>query len=419
MLDPQFPCPNSHLLYCIYNAQAAKSGTVPLKEVGLHIIDHKTFCVILEHPTPHLPETLSFCTFFPVSQIDAVTNPEWSEGKNGHSPISSGPFILTKWSRGKEIVLEKNPYYYDADHVDLDEIHLSIIDNETTCLHLFEQGELDILGVPYTGIPTDALESLRGQGRIQTACLPASSICTFNLGAFPFTNKHIRKAFAGAINRAEIVKNLAILGEAGYTFLPPSLMLEQEYEPLFLEKNPQIAKSNLQKGLLELHLSTSDLQDIVLIHPTTGIYPRLAQVIQDQWKKNLGVEIRLQPYEFKVFLDKLTHHNYDMALCVLIAQYHDPMSFFERFESVQNPKNYPGYCNKTYRKLLSLSHRCKDSKERLTKLHEALAVFREDMPLCPIYHCHNPYLVQKHVKNLQLHRGGSFHLLNVRTEKKK
>lgn len=418
MLTPNFPCPNAHLLFPIKNAENAKRGLVPIRQIGIRALDHKTLEVRLEHPTPYFLEMISFCVFFPIHQNTAVKNAKWAEVNNSDF-ICNGPYRLAKYRHGHELILEKNPYYWDSPNVSLDQIRISIIDNEMTAMKLYEMDELDILGLPFTGIPSDYVPNLMDKGLIKTSSLPASTICCFNMEAFPFSNVNIRKAFAYAINRQEIINNITSMNNESGVNLLPSTLLSDQPGPFFQDGDVLLAKIYLQKGLKELDISEDELGPLTLLHATTGSFPKIAAALQEQWRKALGIQVNLIGNEYNVFLDKLTKRDYQMAECVWIAQYHDPMNFFERFKQKKNLKNYPGYENPNYAKLLDQSLLEANKSARFDLLKKAEAILNEDMPLTALFHWKNIYLQKPNVKNLLLYPTGSFYLQEISFEGKK
>lgn len=411
ILHSNFPSPNAHLLYPIRNGERAKRGEVSEKEIGIRALDHRTIEVYLEQPTPYFLDMISFAIFHPVNQAVNMRNPRWAEGRPREF-VCNGPFRLKEWQRNHTIILEKNPYYWDAANVELDEIHISLISSEQTALQLYEQGELDFLGLPFTGIVSDSVPDLLDRGMIKTTPLPASTICTFNLNSYPFHNKNIRKAFAYAIHREEIVNNITMLGEEiGTRLLPESLGFESE--PFFQDGDIEQAREYLEKGLEELGVSKEGLGTIKLLHATTGIYSTVAQALQTQWLNALGIFVQLEGFEYKVFLDKLTKRDYQMGQCIWIAQYLDPMNFFDRFREPETLKNYPGYDNPEYAKILEDSLLIHDQKERFKLLKKAEKLLVEDMPLTPIYHWKNAFLVKNHVKGFAFNRGGGYYFHRI------
>ncbi len=412
MLQPSFPCPNAHLLYPIKNGENAKRGLVSDRQIGVRAIDHKTLEVRLEQPTPFFLEMVSFCVFFPIHQNTALRNAKWSDAENKDF-VCNGPYRLVKYKRGHEILLEKNPYYWDHENVSLDQIRISIIDNEMTAMKLYEMDELDILGLPFTGIPSDYVPTLMDKGLLKTSSLPASTICCFNMEVFPFSNVNIRKAFSYAINRKEIIDNLAGMNNEIGTDLLPNILLPDQPGPFFKDGDIELAKIYLQKGLKELGLLENELGPLNLLDASTGDFPKIAIALQEQWRKALGIQVTLIGNEYSVFLDRLTKRDYQMAECIWIAQYHDPMNFFERFKIKRNPKNYPNYENSRYSEILDQSLLEANAEKRFDLLRQAESIFIEDMPLTALFHWKNIYLQKPHVKNLLLYPSGGFYLPGI------
>lgn len=416
MLDPLFPSPNAHLLFPIKNAEKAKKGLINPRDVGIHALNYNTLEIYLETPTPYFEELITFPVFSPVCQNHIQENNDWAEA-TGTDFICNGPYRIAKRQIGNEIILEKNPYYWDADSVDLEQISISIIDNEMTALNMFHNNQLDMIGLPFTGIPSDSIPELLDKGLIKTTEIPATTICCFNVNKFPFANKNIRKAFAYSINRKEIVENITQTGEAPGVKLLPETLISDQPEPFFKDGDIETAQKYLKKGLEELDITIDDLPSLTLLHASTGIYPKVAQAIQEQWRKALGIRVQLRGFEYKVFLDKLAKKDFCISQCIWVAQYYDPMNILDRFRIKENAKNYPGFDNKEYRKIIDNSVYHSEKKQRFKELNKALNIINEEVPLTAIYHWKSPYMQKPYVKDLFVGPSGFFHLSTIKIKK--
>ncbi|MCH9621451.1 MAG: Oligopeptide-binding protein OppA [Chlamydiia bacterium] len=418
MLDPLFPSPNAHLLFPIKNAEKAKRGDVPLRDVGIKVVDYKTLEVYLKNPTPYFKELISFTVFNPICQHHIQDNEDWAK-RCDRTFICNGPYRLAKRRPGRDLILEKNPYYWDADSVELEQISISIVDSETTALNLFNNNELDLLGIPFRGIPSDSIPDLLDRGLIETTDIPASTICCFNLERYPFNNKNIRKAFAYSINRKDIVNHVTSMSESPGVDLLPENLLPNQPTPFFTDGDIETARMYLEKGLKELDITIEDLPTITLLHSTTGIYPKIAQAIQDQWKKGLGISVELNGFEYKVFLDHLNKKNFCIGQCVWIAQYPDPMDLLDRFRLKENTKNYSGYDNKKYQEILEGSLYHQDKIKRYDELKKALNILNEEVPVTAIYHWKNAYMKKPYIKGLKISPFGFSNLTGIKVIKDK
>ena len=66
-----------------------------------------------------------------------------------------GPYYISEWTRGSKVVLKKNPNYWDADNIKLDEIDMVLAEDENTRQQLFDQGQIDLL----RNVRTEYIES--------------------------------------------------------------------------------------------------------------------------------------------------------------------------------------------------------------------------------------------------------------------
>ncbi|CCB88947.1 peptide ABC transporter substrate-binding protein [Simkania negevensis] len=414
MLDPTFPAPNAHLLYPIKNAKAAKEELVSLDEVGLRALDAQTFEVTLEGPTPYFLELIAFCVFFPVPSHIVETHPEWADKVSPHL-VTNGPFILKEWKIHDKLILERNPSYWEARDVGLDGIHISLIESESTALQLYERGELDFLGL-LTPLPLDSIQDLKQKGWLKKNPLGATTYCSFNVNHTPFTNPDIRKAFAYAINREAIVKHTTQLDEEVASGPIPSILKYHMKETFFADANEQLARYHLRKGLQELGLNKSDLSKLTFMYLEGDAPKKVAQALQQQWNKVLGIRVNLECYTFKVYLDKLFRRDYEFAFTRFVIQYNDIMNILDLYKFRDNPKNYPGWENPEYTKLLDHSMRIEDPKERIAFLRQAEQILINEMPIAPIYHWNQVYLCQPRLKGMYISPIGSIHLGNAYLE---
>lgn len=398
ILDPSFPSKNAHLLYPIKNAEAAKKGLLPLNEVGIVSKDDKTLVVTLEKPTPYFLDLISFCVFFPVNHQKDKELPEWAFNA-GPDFVCNGPFILKEWKHNNELIAARNPLYWDTTRVRPDEIHFSMVDNEMTALQMFENGKLDMIGEPLSPLPVDALPALKKKGNMFKHPVAGTTMITFNVDKKPFNNIKIRKAFAYAINRHSIVKNITQMGEIPATNIIPPVLKNNRNYPFFKDADATHASRLLEEGMQELGITRDAFKEMVFYYHTSEINHKIAQAIQQQWKNALGIQVKLENLEHKVLMDKLIKRDYNFAQSLWLAQYNDQMNIFERFKYKTNAKNYANWENPEYIRLIEESF-YENGDKRSEILERAEEVFLNDMPICPVYHWDMVYLVQPHLKDV-------------------
>ncbi|NGX39118.1 MAG: Oligopeptide-binding protein OppA [Chlamydiae bacterium] len=401
ILHPDFPAMSAHLLYPIKNAEGAKKGITSLSEVGIRSLDARTLEVTLAHPVPYFLEIVSFCVFFPVNAEVDHSHPDWDQASSKHF-VCSGPFLLKEWKRNNEIILKKNPLYFKADGVALEEIHIHMVNSESTSLQMYEKGEIDILGQPLLPLPTDAIPELKKKGELFIHPVPATTFCTFNTESFPFNNKNIRKAFAYTINRRQIVQNITQLEEIPALGAIAPVLKKSEAIPFYRDADVETAKAHFKQGLEELGITAKEFPRIKHIYSTAESHRKIAQALQQQWFETLGIMVELESIDKKILMQNLKTGSYQMALTFWMAQYNDPMNILERFKYKDNVKNYPNWENEAYKELINRSFETTSDEQRAQILHEAETIFMEEMPLAPIFHWNSAYIKKPYIKSFSL-----------------
>jgi ABC-type transport system substrate-binding protein len=191
----------------IKNWDKAVAGEVPVEEIGMRAVDDFTLEITTENPFPPLPGVMTYSW---ILQKKALEEHGPFYNNDLATTVSSGPFILTEFEPGNRVVLEANPMYkgiYPPRLQRLEGIYMS----PDTYFAAFQNGEID--RVPYEQLsPADfaIIESdpvlsenyLRHFGDFRTDYLLFD---TFNP---PFNDLNVRKAFAYAVDREAIVKNV-------------------------------------------------------------------------------------------------------------------------------------------------------------------------------------------------------------------
>lgn len=396
MLDPKFPAPNTHLFSCIKNADLVKQGKLPLDLLGIEAIDEKTLVVRLEQKTPYFLELLCFCSFYPV--YDPAKDPTSFQSEPEKIPCN-GPFCIQKWELGKELILEKNPLYHEQDKISLSHIHCSFIQDVHTAIHLFEKGQLDIIGSPFTQIDPEQISILTKKHSSYTTPLAASTFYAFNLQDPLLKNLHFRKALALAIDRKQIIESLPSLSSSiGEAIIPPALMHAKTPLVTIDDGNASLAKKHLSIALEELKLEPSKIPALTILSSNVGYFTKLAQIIQQQWKETLGIESHIECCEYKVFTDKLLRKDFQVGQAIWIAQFDDPINILERFKYKNQGKNYPGFEDEAFIHLLEASYLTSLDQERELLFKEAEKILMDQCPLTVLYHWENQFIYNKNVK---------------------
>lgn len=398
ILDPLFLSDNAYQLYVIKNAKAVKEGKAPVEDLGVRVLDPLTFQVELENPVPYFLELTSFPIFFPVNQRVDHSNPHWAE--KAATYVSNGPFAIKKWQYHNVIDLKKNKSYWDKDTVRISDIEMVMVKGDTD-FKMFEKQDLDWVGSPISSLPLDALPKLKDLKCLKSKSILGTSFLRTNVKSSPLNHVLIRKALALSIDRQSIIEHVLQGNQLIATsFVPPCMGLRDQ--PYFADGDKKQAKTYFEQALQEMGISAEKFPEISLMYFSKEQNHLIAQTIQQQWLDSLGIHIKLDPTEAKVYFSRLSRQDYQIAMGSWLADFNDPINFLEVFKFKKGSTNNTHWENKEYSALLDESFLKVDPKERLASLEKCEQILLEEMPIIPIYHFTMLYMNDDKVKNVFL-----------------
>lgn len=397
-LAPDFYAPNANMLYAIKNAQEAKTEKLPLSLVGIETPDEKTLVITLNHPSPYFLELISHPIFFPVNQKVDRQNSHWAEKETTY--VGNGPFKLSEWKHHNMIVAEKNSLYWDQKSVALSKVKMIMV-NESKRFEMFNQNGVDWIGSPLASIPVSAIESLKEHNQLCTTPALATQWVRVNTAHSPFDSKKIRKAFAYAIDRQEIVDHVSQGNQTPATGIVPTAMKLQD-EPYFEAGNLLLAIKLFEEGCEELGLSRLNFPKSKLLYASREQDRLLAQTLQDQWKKALGIIVQLEPVEPAVFFDRVSRKDYDLSIGSWFADFNDPINFLEVFKTRDVGTNNTNWENHRYTELLNASYQATNLEHRKQILKQSEELLMDELLVIPIFHFTMLYIHDDHLKDVVL-----------------
>jgi oligopeptide transport system substrate-binding protein len=406
LLDPKFHAPNAHRLTPIKNAMLAKKGEVPLFEVGLSALNECTLVVELSSPFPGFLHLVGNSYLAPIYHKNEETYPNWYIEPHHH--VSNGPFHLTKWSKGIEIQMARNPHFRGK-RSNIDELHMTIINNDSSALHMFANGNLDLIGTTLSPIPLSYLKDLKERDALHTTPVAATHFISFNIHEFPFTNVNIRKAFATAINRKNISEYITQLDEEPALGAVPPILKKGRRPAWISDGNIDLAKEYLEKGIQELGITKSDLADLTFIYFSWEATTKIAQAVQQQWLECFGINVNLEAKDPKTAFAMTADGSYQFGMFLWQADYCDVSSLLERFRYAKEFKNYPHWHNPEFVRLLDASSLEIDPEKRLDILEAAEKILVDEMPIAPILHHTFAFMMQSKVEGFTLNPIGQIY----------
>lgn len=394
VLTPASGAMNAPMLYSIVGAEEyfADQST---DGVGITAVDEKTLSFTLKQRVPYMLQLLGYSTFFPVREDIVTADPDgWTTKPETY--IGTGPFKVTAMKFGESVVLEKNPEYYNAANVSLDKLTFRLIPDPATALAAYEAGDVDgIEAVPAPEIPR--LSSEDGNGFLIVPAL-GTTYAFFNPSQKPLDDVRVRKALSMAIDREEIVEFvLQSADQPAMGLVPPGMSIAGED---FTEGRETFglapaAVVEAAKALLAEagYPDGAGFPDTVYATYSSPPIEKLLEAIQQMWKKNLNIDVKIQASEWQVYYPEVQKVQYQIAQMGWGADYPHPMTFLDNFVT-GSPNNLAGWSNADYDKLIADAKSTGDEKVSLDAMRQAEALIMNDMVILPQYH-RNQYMMMK------------------------
>jgi oligopeptide transport system substrate-binding protein len=394
VLTPSSGAKNSQLLFLIKGAEAFY-GDQTAEAPAISAPDDHTLTFTLTQRVPYMLQLLGFSTFYPVRKDIVEADPEgWT--RKPETYIGTGPFMASEMNFGKSVVLVKNPNYYGADHVSLDKLTLRLVPDPATALAAYEAGDVDgIEAVPSPEIPRLASEEDNG-----FLVVPAlgTTYAFFNPHVKPLDDVRVRKALSMAIDREEIVEFvLQSADQPALALVPPGINVAGEdfragTDTFGLAPTAEV---DAAKALLAEagYPDGQGFPETVFITYSSPPIEKLLEAIQQMWKKNLNIDVKIQASEWQVFYPEMQKVEYQIAQMGWGADYPHPMTFLDNFVT-GSPNNLANWSNADYDKLIADAKSTNDEKTSLDDMRKAEAVMMNEHIILPQYH-RNQYMMMK------------------------
>lgn len=146
----------------------------------------------------------------------------------------------------------------------------------------------------------------------------------------------------------------------------------------------------------------ADIKITLLTTDTDGA-KKQAEVLQEQYQKNLGITVEINQVTYKQRLQMETEKDYDMVVTGWVPDYSDAYSYLELWIS-DGQYNHSGYANAEYDKLLKDSQTETDAKTRQDMLFQAEQIFLgEDSALVTASVTQRPVSDQSEISNFNVY----------------
>lgn len=384
MLDPATAATPANLLWVVKGAYPYNTGAGTADDVGIRAMDDYTIQFELDHPVGFFP-ALATRVVVPVPrQAIERYGDKWTEAGN---IICNGPYMLQEWVHDDYLVLAKNPTYYDAANVEIDEIYCYMIVEASTAMAMYEAGELDVCRT----IPLPDMDRVKTDPVLSKEYRSSPRLGTyyfgFNCTKPPFDNPLVRKAFASAIDRQALIDYILKGGQRpALTFISPGVPghIDGLEEGVGYPYDPEAAQAYLAEAG---YPNGEGFPEVTLMFNTSEDHRAVAQFAQQCWQEVLNVKVNLANQEWKVYLTTLEQDAPQIFRLGWMASYPDGYDYLKRNFDSRTPEDYARYHNPEFNHAIDMLERESDPAERMAwfRLAETL-LCDTDCACIPLYY---------------------------------
>jgi oligopeptide transport system substrate-binding protein len=390
MMDPATASPYANILYTLKNAEKVNKGEAPLDMLGVRALSQTELEIALERPVPYFLVQLTYFTAYPLHRKSVETYGN-DFVKPGHM-VSNGAFMLKSFMPNDRIVLVKNPNYYDAAHVALDQEIFTAIEDRAAALRQFMAGEID----SYDDVPLDQVAFVRAKlgSEFKVAPYLGGYYYAFDTRQKPFDDIRVRLALSMAIDREFLADRIwGGTMNPSYSFVPPGIeSYGQPATVTWKDMSPFDREDEAKRLLQEAGFGPGGKTLTIEFHyPTSENHKATAVAIADMWK-HLGVETRLINSDGTSFYAlRESNAPFDMVWFGWIADYADAQNFLFLGESGNKGLNVAHFNDPAYDALMRAAASEPSPERRSEILHQAEQLLLAEQPYLVLltYESHN------------------------------
>lgn len=381
ILTPETLSDYASLLYPLKNAEAINRGDMAPEELGVRALDDLTLEIQLEHPAAYLPQLLKHYTAYPVPKhLVERHGSDWVKPEN---IVVNGPYILRKWWSNYIVHLERNPSFFDADNVVLEDLYFYPATDVNAAARKVMSREAGWS----TRFPSNQVEVLRAAlpGYVRVAPYLTCNYFSFNTTRPPFNDPRVRQALSMAYDREFVAANIYRTGELpAFSFVPPGIANYPGTARYRWADMPVAERrAEAERLLRAAGFGPNNPLRFEFAHRNTSDNPRVAVVVQNDWRSIAPwVVVELRGTEVQVHYDSLRSKNFAVGDGAWVADFNDAKNYLYLLETRTGAQNYAGYSNPDYDRLVQESDFEPDPVRRGEIMAQAEQLMLDEAPVC-------------------------------------
>jgi peptide/nickel transport system substrate-binding protein len=366
-----------------------------------------TVALHLKHPDPTLAAGLAtFNTaIMPQKLFDATpgaTDEEKAKAFAEH-PVGSGPFMFDSWQRGTQMVIKRNPYYWQMGEDGkplpyLDEVDFPIIPDDATRILKLQAGEVDGAEL----IPYARVQELKNDPNLDMALFPSTKVTflTMNVrpkltdgSVNPLADERVRQALNYAVDKKALIKIATFdVGSPVISYMSSATPLVSGAGPAY-PYDPEKAKALLKEAGIAPGTTVTCFALAGSADDTA-----ILSTVQAMWAA-VGVTLKIEQVDNATRTARYRAGDFQMRTSLWTDDIADPSeitSYFAYFPNIQSL--HSGYEDKTIDELFEKSGKEADKAKRADQYKQIQDIYMKAAPILFLYQSPYPVALRKNVK---------------------
>jgi oligopeptide transport system substrate-binding protein len=383
---------------------------VPIRaeDVGVVALDSATIRYTLTQPSPYFLGMMAHQFFMVVHRktVEKYGDSNWVLPQN---IVTSGPFHLTQWVPYDRIVARKDPMYWDAENVRLEEIRFYPAEDTTTMMNLYKAGAVDALENHCVPLPWN--DFIRPLKDYMDAPEEGNYYLQINTTRPPMNDVRVRKAFSLSLDRDAIAKFRRVAKPLS-AFIPSGIypgypqMKGDSFDPKRAKQ--LLADAGYRDASGNFDPSKFPIDKVEYTYNTVDPNRQIAELLQSQWKQNLGLTVPLKGMETRTFFTSRNKLEYQgISRSGWFGDYMDPYTFLSLFQTPTG-NNGTGWWEKSYVNKLDDANRTHDPGERFRKFGMAEQQLLDSGAVIPLFVTSTDWMKKPYIKGMYPNPGSLY-----------
>ncbi len=340
-------------------------------------------------------------------------------GDMGQHPVGSGPFRFVSQVPDKEVVLERNPDWWQRPPA-IQHLRFAVVPDTITRALELQRGSAD---AAINALSADMVEALRKDSKLVIESVPGAELTYINFNTTDplLRDARVRQAINCAIDRpliirtlwrgqARIANSILPVGEWAYTDASGSTACSGY--------DPEHAKTLLDAA--GFPAAANDVRLRLTMKTSTDETSRLFAVILQQQLRAVGIQLDLRSSEFASFYSDVTRGAFQMYSLRWVGGNEDPDIFRLVFATASAPPhgyNRGRYSNSLVDSLIATANAETDQAARKAAYAQVQQQLAADMPSINLWYLDTVLVHSRRLTNVQPSPAADyFFLVNARLE---